>query len=53
MNMPLNRPGRAGLSVTDIRKIRLENDYKDMLAIQNKPYLSWKATKGIAPYVEE
>lgn len=35
------------------RTERLSRDYYDMLRIQNRPYLSWIATKGELPYAEE
>lgn len=36
----------------EIRKIRLANDYKQMCNIQGS-VISWVATKGTAPYIEE
>ena len=39
--------------MSDIRNERLKADYRDMLKIQNRPYLSWIATKGEPPFVEE
>ena len=35
------------------RNDRLASDYREMLKIQNRPYLSWIATKGELPYAEE
>lgn len=35
------------------RNERLRADYYDMLSIQNRPYLSWTATKGDLPCAEE
>lgn len=35
------------------RKERLAADYREMLKIQNRPYLSWMVTKGELPYAEE
>lgn len=35
------------------RNDRLERDYREMLTIQNQPYLSWIAVKGDLPYAEE
>lgn len=35
------------------RNERLARDYREMLKIQNRPYLSWVATKGEIPFVEE
>ncbi|MBR1534495.1 MAG: hypothetical protein IJ639_09020 [Ruminococcus sp.] len=35
------------------RNERLAADYREMLKIQNRPYLSWIATKGEPPYAEE
>ena len=35
------------------RNERLAADYRGMLAIQDRPYLSWIATKGELPYAEE
>ena len=35
------------------RNERLARDYREMLKIQNRPYLSWIATKGEPPYAEE
>lgn len=37
----------------DSRKERLVFDYREMLKIQNRPYLSWIATKGEPPYARE
>jgi ubiquitin-protein ligase len=39
--------------VTAERSERLRSDYRDMLKIQNRPYLSWIVTKGEPPYAEE
>lgn len=36
----------------EIRNIRLKNDYKEMVNIRGN-IISWKAVKGIPPYVEE
>lgn len=36
----------------EIRRIRLANDYKQMCNIKGS-VISWVATKGIAPYIEE
>ena len=35
------------------RNSRLEQDYREMLKIQNRPYLSWIVTKGEPPFAEE
>ena len=35
------------------RNVRLERDYREMLKIQDRPYLSWVASKGELPYAEE
>lgn len=35
------------------RNERLATDYREMLTIQDRPYLSWIAAKGEIPYVEE
>ena len=35
------------------RDERLASDYRDMLSIQDRPYLSWIVTKGEPPYAEE
>lgn len=37
----------------EIRKIRLSNDYKQMLNIQNSDVISWEAVEGAPPYVEK
>ena len=37
----------------EIRKIRLGNDYKQMLNIQNRGVISWEAVEGKPPYVEK
>lgn len=37
----------------DNRNMRLESDYREMLKIQDQPFLSWIATKGELPYAEE
>ena len=39
--------------MTHTRNERLERDYREMLKIQDRPYLSWIATKGELPYAEE
>ena len=39
--------------MADSRKERLAFDYREMLKIQNRPYLSWIAAKGEMPYVQE
>lgn len=36
----------------EIRNIRLKNDYKEMVNIRGN-IISWKAIKGVPPYVEE
>lgn len=35
------------------RNDRLAADYREMLKIQDQPYLSWTAVKGEVPYAEE
>lgn len=35
------------------RNERLKADYREMLKIQNRPYLKWIAVKGELPYAEE
>ena len=35
------------------RNERLAADFADMLTIQDRPYLSWIATKGELPYAQE
>lgn len=35
------------------RNERLKADFYDMLALQDRPYISWTAIKGEPPYVEE
>lgn len=35
------------------RNVRLAADYRQMLKIQDRPYLSWIVTKGEPPYAEE
>ena len=35
------------------RKERLAADYREMLKIQDRPYLSWIVTKGELPYAQE
>lgn len=37
----------------DNRNEKLKSDFLEMLKIQNTPYLSWIATKGELPYIEE
>lgn len=39
--------------MSDSRNERLAADYREMLKIQNRPYLSWIVTKGEPPYAEE
>ena len=39
--------------MSESRKDRLASDYREMLKIQNRPYLSWTAAKGELPYAEE
>lgn len=36
-----------------LHKIRIKNDYNLMRCMQNHPVVSWVATKGNAPYIEE
>ena len=40
-------------NVTESRNERLERDYREMLRIQDRPYLSWIATGGEPPCAEE
>ena len=40
-------------SVPKNRNERLAADYREMLTIQDRPYLSWIVTKGELPYAEE
>ena len=40
-------------AVPDNRNDRLKSDYREMLKIQNRPWLSWVVTKGEHPYAEE
>ena len=37
----------------ELRKIRLKNDYDEMMRIRSSPMVSWVATKGTVPYVAE
>ena len=37
----------------DNRRDRLAEDFREMLKLQSRPYLSWIATKGELPYAEE
>ena len=39
--------------MTVSRNERLAADYREMLKLQNRPYLSWIVTKGEAPFAEE
>ena len=39
--------------MANIRNERLEADLREMLKIQDRPYISWTAAKGELPYVEE
>lgn len=39
--------------MADNRKERLAADYREMLKLQDRPYLSWIVTKGEPPYAEE
>lgn len=41
------------MNISELRKIRLSNDYQKMYELSNYPFISWKAIKGRAPYVEE
>lgn len=41
------------MNVTENRTERLARDYREMLKIQNRPYLKWIVTKGDPPYAEE
>ena len=41
------------MNLAELHKIRLASGYKEMCRIANSPMVSWKATKGEAPYVEE
>lgn len=39
--------------MSERRNDRLSSDYREMMKIQDRPYLSWIATKGELPYAEE
>ncbi len=39
--------------MSESRNDRLSSDYREMMKIQDRPYLSWIATKGELPYAEE
>ncbi len=39
--------------MSESRNDRLSSDYREMMKIQDRPYLSWIATKGELPCVEE
>lgn len=41
------------IRLSDNRNERLAADYREMLKLQNRPYLSWIVTKGEPPYAEE
>ena len=41
------------MNFAEVHKKRLKNDYEEMCCLANSPMVSWKATKGEAPYVEE
>ncbi len=41
------------MKTSDLHRTRIANDYKDMLTIQKTSMVSWVATKGTPPYVEE
>lgn len=41
------------MDITQLHKIRIASDYKEMCRIATSPIISWVATKGKAPYVEE
>lgn len=41
------------MNIFELRKIRIANDYQKMCKLSNYPFISWKALKGEAPYVEE
>ena len=39
--------------MSESRYDRLASDYREMLKLQDRPYLSWIVTKGEPPYAEE
>lgn len=41
------------MNISELHRIRIESDYKEMCRIRNSPMVSWVATKGTEPYVEE
>lgn len=41
------------MDIAQLHKIRIATDYKEMCRIATSPMVSWVATKGKAPYVEE
>ena len=41
------------MNIKELHRTRIKTDYEEMLTIPANPVLSWKATKGIAPYIEE
>lgn len=41
------------MDIRELHKTRIKNDYNEMINIAKSPMVSWVATKGTAPYVEE
>ena len=41
------------MNISELHRTRIANDYKEMCCIQSSPMVSWVATKGVAPYIEE
>lgn len=41
------------MNISELRKIRIANDYKAMCELDNCPFLQWTPVKGEPPYVEK
>ena len=41
------------MNIAELHRIRIASDYNEMCQIARSPMVSWTATKGEAPYVEE
>lgn len=41
------------MNITELHRTRIKNDYNEMVNLSRSPMVSWVATKGTAPYVEE
>lgn len=41
------------MTIQELHRKRISNDYKEMCKLRESPMISWTAVKGKAPYIEE